>query len=122
LPTLAHDLVVVASFNRPGGNATGVAMLTSALVAKRLELLVNLIPAAVVVGALVNPNSSNAISDTRDAQSAARVLKRQLFVLTASTERDFETVFATLARSSSDLIGIRPPHSFAYVDPRPSGP
>jgi putative ABC transport system substrate-binding protein len=103
---------LVASFNRPGGNATGVAILTSALVAKRLQLLVNLVPTAKVIGALVNPNSPNAISDTRDAESAARVLNRQFFVLNASTERDFETGFATLAQQRIGALFVLPDSVF----------
>jgi putative tryptophan/tyrosine transport system substrate-binding protein len=99
---------LVASFNRPGGNATGVAILTSQVVTKRLELLVNLVPTAKVVGALVNPNSPNAISDQRDADSAARVLKRQLFAVNARTERDFEAAFATLAQQRIGALLVFP--------------
>jgi putative ABC transport system substrate-binding protein len=107
---------LVASFNRPGGNATGVAILTSQVVAKRLELLVNLVPTAKVVGALVNPNNPNAISDKGDADSAARVLKRQLFAVNARTERDFEAAFATLAQQRIGALLVVP--DVVFVDRR----
>jgi putative ABC transport system substrate-binding protein len=99
---------LVASFNRPGGNATGVYILTSEVVTKRLELLVTMVPIAKVIGALVNPNNPNAIIDKRDAESAARVLKRQLFAVNATTDRDFESAFATLAQQRIGALVVFP--------------
>jgi putative tryptophan/tyrosine transport system substrate-binding protein len=95
---------LVASFNRPGGNATGVAILTSQVVTKRLELLVNLVPTAKVIGALVNPNNPNATLEKRDAESAAQALKRQFFAVNARGESDFEAAFATLAQQRIDAL------------------
>jgi putative ABC transport system substrate-binding protein len=87
---------LVASFNRPGGNATGTTLFTSALVGKRLELLLELAPTVAVIGALANPNNPNAVYETRDLQTAARALGRQLHVVNVRTEGDFETAFTTL--------------------------
>jgi putative ABC transport system substrate-binding protein len=93
-----------ASFNRPGGNATGVAILTFQVVTKRLELLVNLVPTAKIIGALVNPNNPNAVLEKRDADTAARMLKRQFFAVDARTERDFEAAFSTFAQQRIDAL------------------
>jgi putative tryptophan/tyrosine transport system substrate-binding protein len=88
---------LVASLNRPGGNLTGVNSLNGELAPKQLQLLHELLPAATIFGLLVNPTNFGA--DTlRDTEAAAGALGLQLHVLHASTERDFDTVFATLVR------------------------
>jgi putative ABC transport system substrate-binding protein len=92
-------LGLVASLNRPGGNATGVTILTVAVAAKRLELLHELIPTARVMAALVNPaNPALADDNLSGMRSAANALRLELHVLTASTERDFDGVFADLTQ------------------------
>ena len=93
------QLGLVASLARPGGNATGVTILAVAVAAKRLELLHQLIPAVHVVALLVNPeNPDLAEANSNSVQSAARTLGLELYVLNASTERDFDAVFAKLAQ------------------------
>ncbi len=89
-------LGLIASLNRPGGNVTGVSLLTVALGAKRHELLHDLMPAATVIGVLVNPDSPNAEPDIDDARRAARVLGWQIAVVNATTEHEFDAAFATL--------------------------
>jgi putative ABC transport system substrate-binding protein len=98
---------LVASLNRPGGNVTGVTNLNLELGPKQLEVLRELLPAATVMAALVNPTNPNADSHTSDLQTAARKLGIQLQILHASSERDFETVFTSLvqARASGLVIG-----------------
>ena len=90
-------LGLVASLNRPGGNVTGVTQLTAVVAPKRLELLHELVPTATVVALLVNP-SDPAMAETasRDSQAAAHTLGLELHVLNASTEGDFDAVFARL--------------------------
>jgi putative tryptophan/tyrosine transport system substrate-binding protein len=78
----------VASLNRPGGNLTGVSFLVVFTVAKRLELLSELVPTAGMIGMLVNQNNPNAVSTTREAQAAAEKLGKKLVVVLAGTERD----------------------------------
>ena len=87
----------VARLNRPGGNATGVNILTSELAAKRLELLRELVPRskAAAIGVLVNPSNPNAITDTRDLQQAAASLGQQLSFMQASTDDAIAQAFAT---------------------------
>jgi putative ABC transport system substrate-binding protein len=91
------ELGLVASLSRPGGNVTGVTTLDVEVAPKRLELLHELIPSANIIAILVNPtNPRLAESESRNLQAAARTLGLQLHVLQANTERDFDTVFATL--------------------------
>jgi putative tryptophan/tyrosine transport system substrate-binding protein len=89
---------LVASLNRPGGNATGLNVLTSELTGKRLELARELVPAAAVVAVLINPKSPEAVPQLRDVQTAARAIGQQIHILNASTERDVDTAFATLVQ------------------------
>ena len=101
------EIGLVASLNRPGGNLTGVTSLGVEVGQKRLELLHELVPSATVFGLLVNPTSPNVEALSRDLQAAARILGLQIHVLQAGTERDFDTVFATLAqlRAGGLVIG-----------------
>jgi putative ABC transport system substrate-binding protein len=103
-------LGLVGSFNRPEGNLTGVTTLTGELGPKRLELLRELVPAATSVAVLVNPANSNVATFSRDIQAAARTLGLQLNLLNASSERDFDAVFASLdqLRAAALLIGADP--------------
>src|SRR5262245_32309133 len=100
-------LGLVASLNRPGGKLTGVNTLNTELVAKRLELLHELVPTATIIGALINPESPTAEALTSDLHSAARILGLQLHVLHASTEREIDTAFRALAqlRAGGLVIG-----------------
>ena len=109
--TTAADPVrlgLVVSLNRPGGNATGVTELDVEIAPKRLELLHELIPTARVVALLVNPaNPAIAETEAREMQAAASTLGLELHVLNASTERDFNAVFARLLqlRAGGLVIG-----------------
>jgi putative ABC transport system substrate-binding protein len=98
---------LVASLNRPGGNLTGVTSLGVEVGPKGLELLHDLVPAATVMALLVNPTNPSAEPLSRDLQTAARTLGLQLHILRASTERDFDTVFATFLqlRAGGLVIG-----------------
>ena len=88
---------LVASLNRPGGNLTGGTFLSIEVGPKRLELLHELLPMATVVGLLINPTNPNlAEPTTKNLRAAAHTLGLQLHILNASTDRDFDTVFATL--------------------------
>jgi len=94
------ELGLVASLSHPCGNITGVAQTNVEIAPKRLQLLHEVIPPAKVIGLLVNPtDGALAESYTKEVQVAARSLGLELYVLNASTERDFDGVFAKLAQS-----------------------
>jgi putative ABC transport system substrate-binding protein len=89
---------LVASLNQPGGNVTGVNLLTATMEPKRLGLLRDLVPQAATVGVLLNPNFPLAASQLRDAQEAAHTIGLQLHVLRASTDREIDTAFESIAQ------------------------
>ena len=100
---------LVTSLARPGGNVTGVTNINTELVSKRLELLRELVPKATVVALLVNPTSpeiTEAVS--KELQSTTRTLGLQLHILNASNDRDFDTVFTTLAQLRVGALVIAP--------------
>jgi putative ABC transport system substrate-binding protein len=95
------QLGLVTRLNRPGGNVTGVTQLNWEILPKRLELLHELLPTAGVIALLINPTDSvYAEAQSRQVLAAAHTLGLDLHVLNASTERDFDSVFA-------DLIHLR---------------
>jgi putative tryptophan/tyrosine transport system substrate-binding protein len=88
---------LVASLNRPGGNLTGLSALQTAVVAKRMELLHELLPAATQIAFLVNPtNRTLAEADTKEAQTTAQALGVNLLVLNASSQSEIDAAFGTL--------------------------
>jgi putative tryptophan/tyrosine transport system substrate-binding protein len=89
---------IVASLNRPGGNITGVTLLGSEVAPKRLGLLLELIPSALVVGVLANPGNPISEPQLQELQAAARTLDRQLVVFKASTDNDIAAAFAAIDR------------------------
>ena len=89
---------LVASLNRPGGNVTGVSLIGSALEAKRLDLLQQLVPGPAPIGVLVDPNYPDADLQLRELQEAAAVIKRQIVIVRTSTESEIDASFAALAR------------------------
>jgi putative tryptophan/tyrosine transport system substrate-binding protein len=97
---------LVESFSRPGGNVTGVTNFMNVLGAKRLELVSEAVPTAVVLGLLVNPTNPNAEADTRDLQVAAQALGRRLQVLTAGTDHEIETAFAAAVEQKVGALFI----------------
>jgi putative ABC transport system substrate-binding protein len=99
---------LVASLNRPGGNVTGVSFLANALMAKRLEILGELLPGTDKVGVLINPSNPNADSDTQDVLSAASALNRQVFVVKATEQRELDEAFNSLIRQQAGALLILP--------------
>jgi putative ABC transport system substrate-binding protein len=97
-------LGLVASFNRPGGNITGVSLFNVALVPKQLELISELVPKADVIAALVNPDNPNTETEERELEAAARALRLQIHVLRASAEKDFDPAFAAIVQQRAGAI------------------
>jgi putative tryptophan/tyrosine transport system substrate-binding protein len=96
----------VASLNRPGGNVTGASSLSVEIGPKRLQLLHEMVPTATVMAVLINPTNPNAEAQSRAMQAAARDIGLQLHVLHATTERDFDTAFATLVQLRAGALVI----------------
>lgn len=89
---------LVSSFDHPGANVTGITFLLNTLGPKELEVLYELVPKAALVAALINPKSSTAASQLKDLQDTALALGRQLRIFHASSEREIDAVFASLAQ------------------------
>ena len=89
---------LVASFNRPGGNATGVVTSTNVMEPKRLGLLRELAPGVALVGALVNPHFPPAAQQARDLEAAARAIGQRIVIARASTDHELEDAFSFLVR------------------------
>jgi ABC-type uncharacterized transport system substrate-binding protein len=97
---------LVASLSRPGGNATGVNFFTVELVAKRMQLLRELVPAAKRVAVLVNPTDPEGYQTLRDVQAAAGA--QQILVVEVATGRDIDVAFALMAREKADALLVVP--------------
>jgi len=98
---------LVATLNRPGGNVTGISFFnTAALESKQLEFLREVVPKAAVIGLLVNPTAPPAEAQQREAQVAARALGQQILIANASSERDLDMAFATLAQQRAGALLI----------------
>ena len=98
---------LVVSLNRPGGNITGVSNLTVETGVKQMELLHELVPAATLIALLVNP-ANPVLADTlsRDLQTAARAMRQQILVVSASTESDVDAAFATLVEQKVGALVV----------------
>ena len=106
-------LGLVASLARPGGNATGINIVTGELVAKQLELLHELVPGAARVAVLINPTAPNVERILRDVEPAARAIGLQIQVLNASTSHEIDAAFATFVRERPDALFVVPDAFFA---------
>jgi putative tryptophan/tyrosine transport system substrate-binding protein len=99
---------LVASFNRPGGNVTGIVVLIDVLGAKRLGLLRDLVSTGTLITVLLNPDETSFETQLKDVQDAARVGGQQIHVLRASTEPEIDLAFATAKelRAGAMLVGV----------------
>jgi putative ABC transport system substrate-binding protein len=97
-------LGLVASLARPGGNVTGVTILSGSLTAKRLELLRELVPNAAVMAVLVNPVSPEAATQLSDVQTAAHAIGQEVIIVNAGSERELDSAFAGLPQRAGALL------------------
>ena len=95
---------LVASLNRPGGNATGVGLFTNVLAAKRLEILRELVPKVMLIAVLVDANNAEAEVRSIEVQAAARTIGQEVLILSISSERDFDAAFATAIQRAGALL------------------
>jgi len=101
---------LVGSFNQPGGNATGITMITGPLAQKRLEILRELLPKATNIAMLINPNTPDAVPEIREVQAAAQVNGFNITTSNATTTAELEDAFKVLAGNRPDavLVGSDP--------------
>src|SRR5262245_3262404 len=97
---------LIASLNRPGGNVTGVTFIGASLGAKRLELVRELVPNIGIIALLTHPNSPDAVEELRDLQNAASAIGQQLLVVPATSNRDFETAFASISQGRAEALMV----------------
>jgi putative ABC transport system substrate-binding protein len=97
---------LVASYSRPGGNATGINILTRSLEAKRIGLLRELVPQALMIGLLMNPGMPAADSYLADAQEAAHIAGLQLMILRAGADQEIDAAFETIVRARVPALAI----------------
>jgi putative ABC transport system substrate-binding protein len=95
---------LVTSLNRPGGNATGVALYTSDLLPKRLELLEKLLPRAARIAVLVNPSDAAHELETKYIEDGMRVTGQQMVLLKVSAEMDFEPALVSAVQQRADAL------------------
>jgi putative ABC transport system substrate-binding protein len=95
---------LVESFNRPGGNVTGVTLLTNLMDAKRFGLLRELAPGGALIGALLNPNFPPALRQQRQLEEASRASNQRIVIARASTDDELEAAFALLAREGAGAL------------------
>jgi len=96
---------LIANFNRPGGNITGISPLSSALGSKRLEILHTLVPKATAIGILVNPNY-DAAAQVHDAHAAADAIGLQVRILNASSVADIDAAFASIKQQAINALFV----------------
>src|SRR5262245_14602164 len=106
---------LVDSVSRPSGNVTGVSFLSNALVAKQLHLLRGLLPPSSVIGALANPHNPNTASDIERTQAAAAALRLQVHIVNATSARDIDTAFDSLASARAVALLVLPDTLFINV-------
>jgi putative ABC transport system substrate-binding protein len=101
---------LVASFNRPGGNVTGLTFHNSALGPKRVGLLRDVVPKATVIAVLVNPNNPNAVPDSKEMRDAGRSIDVKIEVVHAGNERELDSAFAKIVQLGADALIV-------HIDP-----
>ena len=99
-------LGLVTSYNSPGGNATGVSLLTNPAEPKRIGLLRELVPQATTIGFLLNPTLAQSASQTSDVQEAAHTLNLQVRILPASNDREIESAFESIAPQRIQALAV----------------
>jgi putative ABC transport system substrate-binding protein len=101
---------LVASLNRPGGNATGLVVLLTAMEGKRLGLLREMVPTATLIAVLLNPGVPTFETQLNDVQEAARAVGQQIHILHASSEREIDAAFAKMVevRAGALLVAADP--------------
>jgi len=99
---------LVANYNHPGGNATGVCLITSILAQKRVELVLELVPKARTISMIINPTFPDAPTEVQDAETAAIANGRKLYVVKAGTVAELDDAFATISEAEALIVSSDP--------------
>ena len=101
---------LVTSFNRPGGNVTGISFVSGESAGKRLELLRQLVPGATTIGVMIDPRTNEGVVERSDLEAAAKAVRQQLFVIEITADRDLEPAIASMVerKAGALLIGSGP--------------
>jgi putative ABC transport system substrate-binding protein len=97
---------LVASFNRPGDNITGISFLSGGSSGKRLELLRQLVPGAALIGVIIDPRTNEGVTERRDLEAAAMAVRQQLFIVEVRSDREVEQAFASMAERKVGAVLI----------------
>ena len=97
---------LVTSFNRPGGNVTGISFVSGESTGKRLELLRQLVPGAATIGVMIDPRTNEGVVERRDLEAAAKAVGQQLLVIEATADRDLEPAFASMIERKAGALLI----------------
>ena len=97
---------LVTSFNRPGGNVTGISFLSGGSTGKRLELLRQLVPGAATIGVMIDPRTNEGVVERRDLEAAAKAVGQLLFVIEITPDRDLELAFVSLVERKAGALLI----------------
>jgi putative ABC transport system substrate-binding protein len=100
----AVELGLVESFNKPGGNVTGIDAFPAELDAKRLQLLNDLVPSAQIIGVLLNPNRPFSDQQASDIEQAAREIAKTVSIIRVSSEGEFEQAFSRLSEAHVEAL------------------
>ena len=95
---------LVASLNRPGGNVTGAFRVSAALIQKRLNVILELLPRAKTIGLLVNPNDNVELTQVKEMQEAVRARGLALYIARVSNERELDGAFAAITQAGTDVL------------------
>jgi putative ABC transport system substrate-binding protein len=98
---------LVADLSRPGGNVTGVVFTVTDLAAKQLGLLHELVPKAAIIAVLWDPNQPELEVELREIEAAGRTIGRQILVVKAASEREFNAAFATIVQAGAGALLVR---------------
>ena len=98
------EIGLVAGMNKPGGNVTGVTRMSTALIAKRLGIILELVPRTSAIALLVNPNGPQTVEQVRDMQEPTRELGLQLHIVKASRESELSAAFAEAKQSNAQAL------------------
>jgi putative ABC transport system substrate-binding protein len=104
---------LVTSLNRPGGNLTGLTFFGNRLSAKRLEMLLELVPGARVVAVLIDPNFSSSATELREVEEAGRTIERKIVAVKAGNEREFDGAFTRIVQAGAGALVVCGSPSFS---------